>query len=181
MPQLPQPLIDTAFHMRGDLRILRRDAQTLELLDLWEKKNVITFGAGFNVMKLLAPNLAFGASVQAESQILSMRFGTSNVVPQRSDTDLASEATVLGVPIRIALPDANRIVNPSGTVEFVAVLDSATGNGVTYREAGLFTRGTSADPLVTTGSTMFSRQVYPDQPKTSAVELEFRWRLTMTT
>lgn len=180
-PQLPQPLIDTGFHMRGDLRILRRDAKTLQLLDLWEKKNVITFGAGFNVMRLLAPNLAFGASVQQQSQILSMRFGTGNVTPQRADETLAAEAVVLGNPVRIALPDANRIVNPSGTVEFIAVLDSATGNGVTYREAGLFTRGTADDPLTTTGSTMFSRQIYPDQPKTSAVELEFRWRITMTT
>lgn len=166
--------------MRGDLAIFRRDAATHVLLDAWEKKNVITFGAGYNVMQLLAPNVSFGASIQQQSQILSMRFGISNITPQRSDAALASEAIVSGNPVRIALPDANRIVSSSGTVEFVAILDSATGNDVTYREAGLFTRGSNDNPLLATGSVLFSRQVFPDQPKTAAVELEFRWRLTMT-
>jgi hypothetical protein len=93
---------------------------------------------------------------------------------------LAAEAIVTGDPVRIELLDANRVVGASGTVEFVAVLDAATGNGVTYREAGLFTRGTADDPLLTTGESMFSRQVFPDQVKTGAVTLEFRWRITFT-
>jgi hypothetical protein len=171
---------ETRVPLRGDLRIIRRDSQTLDILDVWEKKNVITFAGTESLVKLMAPNAAFGATIQEESQMKSMRFGTNNTTPQRTDVDLAAEAIVTGDPVRIELLDANRVVGASGTVEFVAVLDAATGNGVTYREAGLFTRGTADDPLLTTGESMFSRQVFPDQVKTGAVTLEFRWRITFT-
>lgn len=166
--------------IRGDLTILRRDAATGKVLYSWSKKNVITFGAGTALATLLAPNVALGINAQQESQIKSMRFGTSNLAPQRSDTDLAAEAVVSGNPVRIELLDANRLVGSAGTIEFTALMDSATGNGVTYREACLFTRGTDDDPLTTAGATAFSRQVYPDQIKTSVVELEYRWRISFT-
>ena len=166
--------------LRGDLLVIRRDARTGEQLSVWEKKNVITFGAGTALVTLLAPNAALGANAQLENQIKSMRFGTSNLAPQRSDTALAAEASVSGNPVRVQLLDANRTIGTAGTVEFSALLDATTGNGVTYREAGLFTRGTADNPLTTTGATLFARQVFPDQPKTNVVELEFRWRVTFT-
>lgn len=172
--------VDNKLNIRGDLRIVQRDAADLSVVSVWEKKNVITFGATESLVKLMAPNAVFGASVQQQTQIKSMRFGTSNLTPQRTDTDLASEGLVGGVPVRVELVDANRLVGAAGTVEFVAVLDPLTGNGNTYREAGLFTRGTADDPLLTTGAVLFARQVFPDQVKTSAVQLEFRWRITFT-
>ena len=177
---MPASTFTSPIGIRGDLTIHRRDAATGKLLYSWEKKNVITFGAGTVLVSLLAPNLALGASVQQQSQIKSMRFGTNSLAPQRSDTGLAAEAVVGFIPVRVELTDADRVVSSSGTIEFVAVLDSLTGNGVTYREACLFTRGTADDPQTTTGATAFSRQVFPDQPKTSVVELEFRWRITFT-
>lgn len=164
---------------RGDLAIIKRDASTHEILDVWENKNVITFAAAEALVKLMAPNSSLGSTVQEENQIKSMRFGTSNLTPQRTDVSLGNEA-VVGDPVRVQLEDANRVIGASGTVEFTAVLDSGTGNGVTYREAGLFTRGTDDDPQTTSGEIIFSRQIFPDQPKTSAVELEFRWRITFT-
>lgn len=175
-------LVDNKLNLRGDLRIIRREASNGQILSVWEKKNVITFGATEGLVKLLAPNAAYGATVQEETQIKSMRFGTSNLAPQRTDTALASEAIdpSTSLPVRVELLDANRLVGAAGTVEFVAVLDPLTGNGVTYREAGLFTRGDNNDPQLTTFTTLFARQVYPDQVKTSAVQLEFRWRITFT-
>jgi len=167
-------------NIRGDLKVTRRDAVTYAIISEWEKKNVITFGATDGLVKLLAPNLAFGATVQQETQLKSMRFGTSNLAPQRTDTDLSAEAIVGGNPVRVQLFDANRLIGAAGTVELVATLGAGDGNGVTYREAGLFTRGTADDPLVTTGSVMFSHQVHPDQPKTAAVVLQYNWRLTFT-
>lgn len=166
--------------MRGDLSITRRDARTGRVLSTWEKKNVIVYDAGTSLARLIAPNVAFGASIQQQSQIKSMRFGISNLAPQRSDVDLADEADVAGVPVRIELMDADRVHGAAGIVEFVALMDAATGNGNTYREAGLFTRGTADDPLVTTGAKLFARQIFPDQAKTVAIELEFRWRITFT-
>ena len=159
--------------LRGDLAIIRRDAATGRLLSTWEKKNVIVYGAGTALTRLIAPNAAFGATIQEESQIKSMRFGGDNVAPQRTDT-------ALGDPLlAIELTDADR-VHSSSMVEFVAVMDSLTGNGNTYREAALYTRGTADDPNTTTGALMYSRQIFPDQPKTALVELEFRWRITFT-
>lgn len=165
--------------LRGVLTIIRRDSATGKILDVWVKKNVITFAATEGLVKLMAPNVVFGASIQEETQMKSMRFGTSSISPERTDLDLAAEA-VVGSPVREELFDANRIVGAAGTVEFTATLGSGDGNGVTYREAGLFTRGTADDPQVTTGEEMFSRQVYPDQPKSAAVVLDFRWRITFT-
>lgn len=167
------------FNLRGDLKIIRRCSRTGEVLDVWQKKNVITFGGTDLLVRLMAPNAAFGANVQEESQIKSMRFGTDNTTPQRTDTDLANEA-VVGTPVRVELLDANRVVGASGTVEYTATLGSGDGNGVTYREAGLFSRGTDDDPQLATGETMFSRQVFPDQPKTAAVTLTFAWRITFS-
>lgn len=166
--------------LRGDLRIIRRDAKTHSIISIWEKKNVITFAATESLVKLMAPNAALGVGVQEENQIKSMRFGISNTTPQRTDTDLANEAVVAAVPVRVQLQDADRIIGASGTVEFRAVLAAGDGNGVTYREAGLFTRGTDDDPQATAGADLFARQIYSDQPKTAAVELEFRWRITFT-
>lgn len=173
------PKTENQIPLRGDLTVIRRKSDTMEIDYVWEKKNVITYVGTETLVKLMAPNAAFGVGVQEKSQIKSMRFGTNNSTPQRTDTDLVTEA-VVGSPVRIELTDANRIVGASGTVEFVALLDAATGNGVTYREAGLFTQGTDPDPQLTTGAEMFSRQIYPDQPKTAAVTLEFRWRITFT-
>jgi hypothetical protein len=167
-------------NLRGDLQVIRRDALTKKILSVWEKKNVITYSGMEALVKLMAPNASFGTNVQRESQIRSMRFGTNNTQPQRTDTNLASEAALAGVPIRIELSDAQRIIGAAGTVEYVATLSAAMGNGLVYREAGLFTRGTEDAPATTSNSVMFSRQVFPDQPKTSSVELEFRWRTTIT-
>jgi len=171
---------ETVLPMRGDLRILRRDARTQDILSVWEKKNVITYLGTEALVKLMAPNAAFGVNAQQENQLFSMRFGTNSTSPQRTDTGLAAEGFVSGSYVRIQFADANRIVGVSGTVEFTATMTTGYGNGLTYREAGLFTRGTLNDPQLTASSIMFSRQVYPDQVKTAAVELEFRWRLTLT-
>lgn len=165
--------------LRGDLAIFRRDAASGKVLSQWEKKNTIVYGAGTALTRLIAPNAALGVNVQAESQVKSMRFGTSNTAPQKADTALAAEAVSAGVPLRVMLTDADR-VHGVGMVEFVALIDSLTGNGITFREAGLFTRGTLDDPQTTTGALLYARQVFPDQPKTSLVELEFRWRITFT-
>ena len=168
------------FRLRGNLEIITRDAVTGEIVDTWAKHNVITFGGTDILVYLLAPNVALGATVQEESQIKSMRFGTSNQAAQRTDTDLIAEAIVGGNPVRYQFQDADRVIGASGTVEFHATLGAGDSNGVTLREAGLFTRGTNDDPLLAAGSTLCARQVYPDIAKTALISVEFVWRLTFT-
>jgi hypothetical protein len=169
---------DSKINIRGDLRIITRDSTSLDVLGVFEKKNVITYLATESLVKLMAPNAVYGATIQQETQIKSMRFGTSNATPQRTDTDLAAEVPAA----RKELFDANRLVGAAGTIEFTATLGAGDANGFTLREAGLFTRGTDDDPLITTPNptSIFSRQVYPDQPKTAAITLEYRWRITFT-
>lgn len=166
--------------LRGDLQIIRRNAYTREIQSIWEKKNVITYAGTDALIKLMAPNSALGEQAQMENQIRSMRFGTNSTLPQRTDTNLMNEGIVGGVPIRVELGDSARILGAAGTVDFIATLAADMGNGLIYREAGLFTRGTADNPQQTSGSVLFSRQVYPDQPKNASVELEFRWRITFT-
>jgi len=166
--------------LRGDLTIIRRLAADHSILSVWQKKNVITYAGTEAIVKLLAPNTALGVDVQLNSQIKSIRFGTSNSTAQKTDVGLVAEAQVLSTPVRVQFADGDRIIGVAGTVEFVGVMGTGYGNGVTYREAGLFTRGTDDDPQIATGHAMFSRQVFPDQIKTALVELEFRWRITLT-
>jgi len=166
--------------IRGDLCIIRRDAYTKKVISVWEKKNVITYGATTKLLHLLAPNTALGATIQEQSQIKSIRLGTDRSAPSRSDSDLASEAADGVTPVRRELTDADRVMGPSGVIDFIAVVGPTEANGITFREAGLFTRGTANDPQVTTGAVMFSRQVFPDTTKDPTIELEFRWRITFS-
>jgi hypothetical protein len=174
------PNINTKLNLQGHLTVVRRDAITHDILDIWAKKNVITYGATEALTRLMAPNAVFGGTAQQEAAIKSMRFGTSNLTPQRTDVNLNAEAVIAGSPIRVELLDANRVFGASGTILFVATIDAGTGNGLTYREAGLFTRGLADNPQTTTGSVLFAHQTFPDQIKTGAIELEFRWRVTFT-
>ncbi len=167
---------ESKINLRGDLRVVTRDSSSLEVISIFEKKNCITYLATEMLVQLLAPNAVYGATVQQESQIKSMRFGTSNATPQRTDLDLAAEV----VTARKELLDANRLVGAAGTVEFTAQLGALDANGYTLREAGLFTRGTDDDPSLTTGESVFSRQVTPDQVKTGAIILDYRWRITFS-
>ncbi len=171
---------DEMIVVQGVLHVTRICAVTKKPLSYWWKKNVITYAGLESLTKLQAPNAAWGVNAQRENQIRSMRFGTVNTLPQRTDTNLLNEGTVDGVPVRIELNDARRIVGAAGSVEYQATLAAGVGNGLVYREAGLFTRGTEDNPVNAHGAIMFSRQVFPDQPKNSSVELEFRWRITYT-
>jgi hypothetical protein len=167
------PSIVSPFDISGHLSIERRDARTHKLLSRWEKKNTIVHGAAAAIGYLLAPNAAFGLDIQERSQLRSMRFGSDNAVPQRTDIDLGAPV------ISLFLADTDRSIS-GATYEFRCLMDSATGNGVTYREAAMFTRGSADDPNTTIGSSMFSRQVFPDQDKDSFTELLFRWRFLLS-
>lgn len=167
------PLLTDRSALEGFLSIERRDARTHRLLSRWEKKNTIVHGAALALGQLLAPNAAFGASIQEQSQLRSMRFGTSNTIPQRTDTALAAPA------LAIFLSDTDRTIS-GATYEFRCLMDADTGNGLTFREAAMYTRGDSDDPDVTVGASMFSRQVFPDQDKDNLTELLFRWRFLLS-
>jgi hypothetical protein len=165
--------------MRGDLTIVVRDGKTKASLQRIEIRNKITFLAAGVVVDLLAQRASDAAP--GANQIYSMRMGTSNTAASRSDTNLG--AMVVGK----AFSDANKVSGALGELNFVATLETTDGNGVTLREAGLFTKGSATSPTETdppgedpTGPRMFARQTHPDIPKTSAISLEYNWRIAFT-
>jgi hypothetical protein len=162
--------------MRGVLSIHVRDAKSGRVLRTVLKRNTITFDAGDVVRSLLAQRATDSAA--SELQWRSMRFGTSNTAPTRSDTDLIAEV----VSVRKELTDSQKIDGVSGEITVSATLGSGDGNGNTYQEAGVFTFGAGAYDANVGGSLkMFSRQVHSALAKTSGVVFDYNWTFQFTT
>jgi len=163
--------------MRGDLTIVVRDAKTGRKIRRISIRNKITFLAADVLVVLLAQRAADPAAVTG--MIYSMRMGLSNTPASRSDQNLGT------FEIGKVLADVNKTIGVPGELEFTAQLEAGDANGVTLQEAGLFTRGTVAStsdaPGTLAGETlMFSRQIHPAIPKTSAIVLDYSWRIAFT-
>ena len=165
--------------MKGTLCIVIRNAKTGRRIRRIEIRNKITFLAADMLVELLAQR-AIDATPSYNS-MFSMRMGTSNTPASRSDTNLGS------FEIGKELTDVNKITGVPGELEFTATLESGDANGITLQEAGLFTRGSAATPTPSdapgTGVgdvRMFSHQIHPAIPKTSALVLEYSWRIAFT-
>lgn len=173
------PNLRDGFFMRGDLRVTVYDSRTLEQLKRIEIRNKITFLAADVIVELIAQRATDPAP--AFDAIFSMRMGTSNVVASRADTNLG--AFVIGKQ----LADVNKVTGLPGELQFLATLEAADANGSALQEAGLFTRGSAGSPTpsdapgTTPGAVrMFSRQIHPAIPKTSAITVEYDWRIAFT-
>lgn len=160
--------------MHGTLTIHVRDAETNKVLRTIVKRNTITFSAGDVVRALLAQRST--DDPVAELQLGSMRFGTSNTSPTRYDTDLLGEVST----VRRELTDAKKVNGVTGEISFRATMESSAGNGNTYREAGLFTKGVSWSGAVAGSLQCWARQVHASIEKTASIALEYNWTLQFT-
>lgn len=162
--------------MRGRLTIHVLDSKTGRVLKTIHKQNTITFDAGNIVRGLLAQRATDHAA--ANLSIASMRFGTDNTTPTRSDTDLIAEVSA----VRKQLGDSAKTNGITGEIIFQATLESGDGNGNTFREVALFTRGDTWNNDVNSseGLEMFSRQINPAVEKTAGITLEYNWGLQFT-
>lgn len=165
--------------MRGDLSVTVLDAKTRSLLRRFEIRNKITFLAADVLVELLAQRATDPAP--DANLMFSMRMGTANTPASRSDINLG--AMVIGVE----LADINKVTGIPGELQFLAALESGDANGSTLQEAGLFTRGDAVSPTpedapgTAPGSPrMFARQIHSPIVKTSAVVLEYSWRIAFT-
>ena len=142
--------------MEGQLTIKSIDRQGNEFI--YHTPNVITFDA-----RDVMAHLLVGDNV-ATYQLAFLAVGLNNTAPTRSDTSLANE--LLQVPfLSYTFPAA-------GQVEITSVLDFVSpANGQILNEAGL---------MCNDGTTMFARQVYGDIEKTSALQLQYIWRIIYT-
>ncbi len=173
------PSFSDSIDVRGDLTIIVRNVTTKRVVKKIEIRNKIMFLAADVLVELLAQRASDAAP--GANQIYSMRMGSSNTAASRSDVNLG--AMVTGK----ALDDPNKVTGVRGELAFSTTLESGDANGSTLREAGLFTKGTAGSPTPTdapgVGSTnprMFARQTHPDVPKTSAISLEYTWRIAFT-
>jgi hypothetical protein len=165
--------------MRGDLRIVVCDALTGKQLRRIEIRNKITFLAADIMTELLAQRATDPTA--SYDQIWSMRMGLSNTPASRADQNLGS------FHIGKQLYDVNKITGVPGELEFTATLAATEANGVTLQEAALFTRGDAVTPTpsdlpgTAPGKVrMFCRQIHPAVPKTSAIVINYSWRLAFT-
>jgi hypothetical protein len=167
--------------MRGDLSILVRSAISRKVIRRIAIRNKITFLAADVLVEMLAQRLPPLDPLPAYDQVWSMRMGLSNTVASRADQNLGAFATGK------QLFDVNKVTGVPGELEFTATLESGDSNGVTLQEAGLFTRGSAISPTPSDAPgtspgdvRMFARQIHPAIPKTSAIVLEYSWRIAFT-
>lgn len=166
--------LDSRLRMSGILTIHVIDVKTNRIIQTLIKQNTITFSAGDIVRALLAQRATDAAAT--EFQLGSMRFGTSNTAPTRYDTDLLGEISA----VRRELTDDKKVNGVTGEISLRATMEAGAGNGYTYREAGLFTKGTTWNNAVGGSLQCYSRQVHSAVEKTSSIALEYNWVLQFT-
>lgn len=124
----------------------------------YKTPNVITFGA-----RDVMAHLLVGDDV-TNYKLANLAVGLNNTAPTRSDTTLANELLQVSFT-SYSFPAA-------GQVEMTAILDfTSPANGQILNEAGL---------ICADGTTLFARQVFGDITKTSALQLQFIWRIIYT-
>jgi hypothetical protein len=163
--------------MYGVMCVTVRDAVTRDIKKRIEIRNKITFLAADILVELIAQRTT--DPLAARNLIYSMRMGSSNTPAARSDINLGA------YEIGKALGDVGKVTGAPGEMQFIATLESADANGVTLREAGLFTAGPTPSTSDTPGATnafprMFAHQVHPDVVKSIAIVVDYTWTIAFT-
>jgi hypothetical protein len=153
---------------RGDIRIIARDAITNEIIRNIEIRNTITYVGLTTIVRLWSQRTIVDPTDLA---ISALNVGTGTTPPVRGDTALVSE--VYSIP----LSDSNKVettVPPTFEIKILATLEKGTSispfNNQTISEAGLFT----AD------GQLIARQIHPGLPKTTAIVIDYEWRISFT-
>jgi len=140
-----------------------------------DKKNQITTLHLTNLAELTTQEAGI---TPAELATHSMWIEASDTaLPAASPSDTAAAGTIVKQSVFL---DADIDVDIGGTpglVEYRANLETSEANGTTIRAAGLYTRGDDDDPSLASGTRLIARQVFDGVPKSSALTLEFRWRV----
>lgn len=166
---MAQRKLRTSIPARGDVLMRVRDARTGEVIRRIRIRNKIV-NLGFEaIVKLLATG-------DAGSTLTQLRPGTGTSAPSIADTD------VIG-PLRTTPSDPGTTFNlpitkvqnaPAGGPYELIVEATLPGgaptdvfNGKTITEAG----------LITSGGSLFSRQVHPGVEKTPAIAIDYEWHI----
>jgi hypothetical protein len=131
-----------------------RDTDTGALIRREAVHNLVVL-AGRNQIR----DALYGETIAAPSW---MALGTGATVVSAADTALAAEV------IRDVLTTRAK---GSGAITFKYFLTSTQGNGITFREAGLFSAAV--------GGVMFARTLFSPIDKTAAITVLWAWTVTI--
>jgi hypothetical protein len=140
--------------VRANIAIEIREAATQVLVRQEDVHNLVVLG-GRNQLR----DLLYGDAVAVPAW---MALGTGATGVASSDTALAAEV------MRDVLTSRAK---GSGSLTFKYFLTSVQGNGITFREAGLFN--------APTGGTMFARTLFTEIAKTASITVLWAWTVTI--
>jgi hypothetical protein len=105
------------------------------------------------------------------NRIATLQVGTGNAPPDRLQTALVAP---VAPPVALTIGDANvsgsTTADPVYELRILVTLGANDANGNTLQEAALFMANNE----------MFSRQTHPAIPKSSAIVVDYDWRISIT-
>lgn len=162
--------IQSGIPMRGDMRVVARDAKTGRVIRRIEIRNTITFICTTALVKLLAQRAA--DPLPSTFKLTELRVGTGTTPPVRGDTALVTAVPSIDGGY-VTINDVDKLLttlDPLFELRNTVTLQAGAANGYTLTEAGLF----AAD------GTMFARQIHPAIPKTAALVIDYDWRIAFS-
>ena len=179
--------MENVFKARGDLRIVVRRAADNSVQWQYEIRNMITYAGLESMVNLIAQTTAI---TPLDYKVAYLGVGTGTSSPVRTQTDLVTPAMDGSVPYRLALLDANKFLTaaPSFEMKVTATIPATSPvDGVSLTEAGLYTYGGTTPISVTEYPAasgrypkLFARQVHPAIVKTTALVIDYDWRISFT-
>lgn len=163
----------TGFSGHLTVRVLDKNGKELRVLSA---PNVVTNGAKAALAKLLVPATE---PDQDDNQFWWLQAGDGSTTPDVTDVALAGSNTYA----KDFDTKTYNAYSTDGLVECVVTFGTSEGNGNTYQEAGLWTRGddgTAGNFATSAGKTMCARQLHASIAKTSSIQLEYTWRFQLT-
>lgn len=159
-----------SIRLKGYIRVRVLDAKTGEEMHREEKSNLVCIGARQAVTRLISQQTT--PDDYEHAKLWAIYAGTGSTPPDVNDTELDVVAfkKECDQPFSVNLS--------TGEVEVQMTIESGEGNGYTYQEIGLFSRGDADDPNTVGISDvlLYARQLHGQIEKTSSISIEYTWR-----
>ena len=152
--------------VRGYIGFTIRDAKTGRVLRRYEDRNTITYLGLSSLIYMWSQRVADPAP--STFKVTELHVSTGNTAPTAADTNLATP----GSAVVLALTDPSKTVTvaaPTFELRLAATLQAGQGNGLTFKEAGVFL----------SNGNMIARQIHPNIDKTGAIVIDYDWRLDL--
>jgi len=157
-PELGGSFSDILYDMKGTLVIKVKDAQTGKIVEEKEITNLIMTFTRLQMSYLFA-GVFLPAAATNERYITRFQVGTNGTTETVTDPAITNPVSV--TPLEVTYPTTSSVM-------FTGVLASGSGNGVTFREAGL---------LFGSPSGLATRKAFAPMEKSSLWVWEINWTL----